>query len=291
MNSELTTAFQIETGSSTEAFAKKEQSLEDKSRQKPLSAPGLTLKKVNVRYGDTNAIEGACLDIPSGSITALVGPSGCGKSSLLASISRMTDLTPQCQVSGEIFLGKDNILAKGTDLNRLRRRVGMVFQSPNPFPMSIEENIRFPLRDHGMRDESVIRKTIKNVLGDVGLWDEVKDRLGQSALALSGGQQQRLCIARCLALDPEVLLFDEPCSALDPLSSAKVETLIKGLKSRYTVLLVTHNLAQARRIADHVAVCWVQAGCGCIIESGDTRSIFERPVHPITQAFCQGLQG
>ena len=285
------TAFKIEADADTATLNKEDQNRKNLNSLNPVTIPSLTLKQVSVRYGNTSAIEGACLEVPSGSITALVGPSGCGKSSLLSSISRMTDLTPRCKVSGEILVGEDNILAKGTDLNKLRRRVGMVFQSPNPFPMSIEENIRFPLRDHGMRDESKIQNTIKRVLSDVGLWDEVKDRLGQSAQALSGGQQQRLCIARCLALKPEVLLFDEPCSALDPLSSAKVEALIKGLKSRYTVLMVTHNLAQARRIADHVAVCWVQAGCGCIIESGDTQSIFERPVHPITQAFCQGLQG
>ncbi len=155
----------------------------------------------------------------------------------------------------------------------------MVFQQPNPFPLSIAENIRFPLKEHGIKDKEVVDEILKTVLKQVGLWEEVKDRLNINALQLSGGQQQRLCIARCLALKPEVILFDEPCSALDPLSSATVEALIKQLTPDYTVLMVTHNLSQARRIADHMAVCWVQSGCGCIIESGDVDSIFERPVH------------
>jgi len=254
-------------------------------------APALSLTNVTIRYNQTIALEDANLDIPAGKITALVGPSGCGKSSLLTAINRMTDTVPHCQVTGKIMLGEENILHSRTDLSLLRRRVGMVFQQANPFPMSIEENIRFPLREHGTRDKIILNNIIESVLRQVGLWDEVKSRLTSNALLLSGGQQQRLCIARCLALKPEVILFDEPCSALDPISSATIETLIKQLGVRYTVLMVTHNLAQARRIADHVAVCWVQSGCGCIIESGDTESIFEHSVHPITRAFCQGDKG
>ncbi|MFV2057761.1 MAG: phosphate ABC transporter ATP-binding protein [Thiohalomonadales bacterium] len=255
------------------------------------SAPTLSLKKVTISYNDVIAIEDANLDIPAGKITALVGPSGCGKSSLLASINRMTDTIPHCKVSGQIMLGDEDIFQTNMDLSRLRRRVGMVFQQPNPFPLSIEENIRFPLKEHGIRSEHNLNEITETVLKQVGLWQEVKDRLKKNALQLSGGQQQRLCIARCLALKPAVILFDEPCSALDPISSSTVEELIKQLRLDYTVLMVTHNLAQARRIADHVAVCWVQSGCGCIIESGDTESIFERSIHPITRAFCQGDRG
>ncbi len=256
-----------------------------------ITAPPVSLTNVSVRYNDLIAIEQANLDVPAGQITALVGPSGCGKSSLLSTINRMTDTIPGCHVSGEIWVGDKNILHTSTDLSYLRRQVGMVFQQPNPFPLSIEENIRFPLKEHGIRDKATVNHMIESVLTQVGLWPEVNSRLKQNALRLSGGQQQRLCIARCLALKPSVILFDEPCSALDPLASATVEELIKQLTPTYTVLMVTHNLAQARRIADHIAVCWMQSGCGCIIESGDTESIFERPIHPITRAFCQGDKG
>lgn len=254
-------------------------------------APSLSLKNVSIRYNNTIAIEGANLEVPAGQVTALVGPSGCGKSSLLASINRMTDTITDCRVSGDIFVGSDNIRGEKTDLTQLRRQVGMVFQQPNPFPLSIAENIRFPLKEHGIKDKAIVDEIVETVLSQVGLWDEVKDRLNVNALQLSGGQQQRLCIARCLALKPNVILFDEPCSALDPISSATVERLIKQLTPEYTVLMVTHNLSQARRIADHMAVCWVQSGCGCIIESGDVDSIFERSVHPITRAFCHGEKG
>lgn len=254
-------------------------------------APSLSLKNVSIRYNNTIAIEGANLEVPAGQVTALVGPSGCGKSSLLASINRMTDTITDCRVSGDIFVGSDNIRGEKTDLTQLRRQVGMVFQQPNPFPLSIAENIRFPLKEHGIKNKAIVDEIVETVLSQVGLWDEVKDRLNVNALQLSGGQQQRLCIARCLALKPNVILFDEPCSALDPISSATVERLIKQLTPEYTVLMVTHNLSQARRIADHMAVCWVQSGCGCIIESGDVDSIFERSVHPITRAFCHGEKG
>lgn len=254
-------------------------------------APAISLKNVSVRYADNIAIEGVHLNIPAGKISALVGPSGCGKSSLLASINRMTDCIPHCTVTGEIWIDSENCLQEKTNVSLLRKNIGMVFQQPNPLPLSIEDNIIFPLKQHGMRDKHAAKKTVEEVLSQVGLWSEVKNRLKKSALQLSGGQQQRLCIARCLALKPRAILFDEPCSALDPISSATVERLIKQLSPNYTVLMVTHNLAQARRIADHVAVCWVQAGCGCIIESGDTEAIFEHSVHPITRAFCLGEKG
>lgn len=263
----------------------------DTTAQSKTLAPSLSLNNVTIRYQGKIAVDGATLDIPAGQITALVGPSGCGKSSLLSSINRMTDMVPGCDVSGEIKIDDDSILTSNMDLSALRKRIGMVFQKPNPFPLSIAENISFPLKEHGMRDKTLINQAIETVLQQVGLWEEVKDRLKDNALALSGGQQQRLCIARCLALKPNVILFDEPCSALDPVSSATVENLIKSLAPDYTVLMVTHNLAQARRIANHVAVCWVQSGSGCIIESGDTESIFERSIHPITRAFCHGEKG
>tara|TARA_R110001606_G_scaffold399222_2_gene582423 strand:- start:77942 stop:78799 length:858 start_codon:yes stop_codon:yes gene_type:complete len=253
--------------------------------------PALTLKNVTVSYGQKIAIENASLSASAGAITVLVGPSGCGKSSLLASINRLTDTFTNCNVKGDIHIGLKSVLDPDSNLYQLRRRVGMVFQQPNPFPLSIEENISFPLREHGERDGKIIRQKIISALQSVGLWDEVKDRLNTSALKLSGGQQQRLCIARCIALEPDVILFDEPCSALDPISASKVEALIKSFKGRYTIIMVTHNLAQARRIADHVAMCWVQEDCGCIIESGDAKSVLEHSIHPVTQAFCQGLQG
>jgi len=256
-----------------------------------INPPAITLKNVTVSYGQKIAIKNACLNAPAGAITILVGPSGCGKSSLLSSINRLTDTFTSCNVEGDIHIGPMSVLEAGSNLYQLRRRVGMVFQQPNPFPLSIEDNISFPLREHGERDGNKIRAKVTSALQSVGLWDEVKDRLNTSALKLSGGQQQRLCIARCIALEPEVILFDEPCSALDPISSTKVEALIKSFKGRYTIIMVTHNLAQARRIADHVAMCWVREDCGCIIESGDAKSILEYSMHPVTQAFCQGLQG
>jgi phosphate transport system ATP-binding protein len=238
------------------------------------------------------AISQVSLTLPSGKISVLVGPSGCGKSSLLASINRMTDLTPGCRVSGTIHIDQHNILHPNTSLMHLRRQVGMVFQQPNPFPLSIADNIRFPLREHGQKDPEQLHQITRKVLADVGLWDEVAQRLDSPALQLSGGQQQRLCIARCLALSPEVLLFDEPCSALDPLATQKIEALISRLRGRYTILMVTHNLAQARRIADYVAVFWTeQSGAGYVVESGDSQRIFEHSVHPITQSFCHGVPG
>ena len=253
--------------------------------------PQLRLEKVSVLYDKKIAVENASLIIPAGKITALVGPSGCGKSSLLSTINRMTDNIQGCQVNGNIYLDDECISDKKINLSALRRRIGIVSQQPNPFPMSIQENFLFPLKEHGIRDTKTACHKMEQSLKQVGLWAEIKDRLKSQALDLSGGQQQRLCIARCLVLNPSVLLFDEPCSALDPVSSKTVEDLIKSLKTRYTILMVTHNLSQARRIADYTAVCWVQAGNGCIIESGETSTIFEKPVHPITQAFCSGMQG
>ncbi len=253
--------------------------------------PGLALDEITIRYGEHIAISHATLEVWPGDLMALVGPSGCGKTSLLNSINRMSDLIPGCTVTGSIRIGTCDVRATGTNLTALRRCVGMVFQQPNPFPLSIADNIRFPLREHGVRDRKEMHARTEEALKVVGLWEEVKGRMHQSALALSGGQQQRLCIARALALSPEVLLFDEPCSALDPISAEVIETLITRLKGRYTILMVTHNLAQARRLADTVAVCWVSEGCGCVVETGSCDAVFERPAHPVTRAYCGGQVG
>ena len=249
----------------------------------------LELQQVSVYYGNQAAIEQASLSVRAGELMALVGPSGCGKSSLLASINRMTDGIPGCRVSGTVLLGGD-ALSASQDAATLRRRIGMVFQQPNPFPLSIIDNLRFPLAEHGVPRRERDRRAEQG-LRAVGLWEEVKGRLSQSALGLSGGQQQRLCIARALVLEPQVLLLDEPCSALDPVSSKVVEELIVSLKGRYTLLMVTHNLAQARRIADSVTVCWMQEGCGCVVESNACHLVFEHPSHPITAAYCAGAAG
>lgn len=253
--------------------------------------PIIEVEQLSLHYGQKPAFHDVTLSINKGCITALVGPSGCGKTSFLTSLNRLTDIIPGCRVSGRIRLDGLNVLAPHTDVIRLRRRVGMVFQKPNPFPLSIKKNLEFPLREHGIKDREQIGTCIETVLRDVGLWEEVKDRLNSPALALSGGQQQRLCMARALVLSPDVLLMDEPCSALDPLSSGIVEDLIVGLRNRYTVLIVTHNLAQARRIADYAAVFWVQNGAGQLIETGTAKQIFEEPRDPLTAAYVSGMRG
>ena len=253
--------------------------------------PFIEVERLSLHYGQKPAFHDVTVSINKGCITALVGPSGCGKTSFLTALNRLTDLIPGCRVSGRIRLDGLDLLAPSTDVVRVRRRIGMIFQKPNPFPLSIRKNLEFPLREHGLRDREQIAITIETVLRDVGLWDEVKDRLNAPALALSGGQQQRLCMARALALSPEALLMDEPCSALDPLSSGVVEDLIVGLRSRYTVLIVTHNLAQARRIADYAALFWVQNGSGQLIETGTVKQIFEKSRHPLTVAYVSGMRG
>ncbi len=255
------------------------------------SQPFVKVDRLSLRYGGNPAFQDVSLSINKGCIMALVGPSGCGKTSFLTCLNRLTDLIAGCFVSGRITIDTLDILAPSTDVIRLRRRIGMIFQKPNPFPLSIRRNLEFPLREHGLRDRAQIAQTIETILRDVGLWDEVKDRLDSPALALSGGQQQRLCIARSLALSPEMLLMDEPCSALDPLSSAIVEDLIVSLRGRYTILIVTHNLAQARRIADDAAFFWVQNGAGRLIEAGTAKQLFEKPCDPLTAAYVGGMRG
>ena len=253
--------------------------------------PFIEVEQLSVHYGPKPAFHDVTLSINKGCITALVGPSGCGKTSFLTALNRLTDLIPGSRVAGRIRLDGLDVLAPQTDVIRLRRRVGMIFQKPNPFPLSIRKNLEFPLREHGLRDRERLASTIETGLCDVGLWNEVKDRLDSPALALSGGQQQRLCVARALVLSPDVLLMDEPCSALDPLSSGIVEDLIVGLRGHYTVLIVTHNLAQARRIADYAALFWVQDGAGQLIEAGTAKQIFEDPRDPLTEAYVSGMRG
>ena len=253
--------------------------------------PFVEINRLSLYYGEKLAFQDVTLSINKGCMTALVGPSGCGKTSFLTCLNRLTDLIAGCRVSGRITIDALDVLAPDIDVIRLRRRIGMIFQKPNPFPLTIRKNLEFPLREHGLRDREQITQTMETTLRDVGLWDEVKDRLDSPALALSGGQQQRLCIARALALLPEMLLMDEPCSALDPLSSGVVEDLIVGLRGRYTVLIVTHNLAQARRIADYAALFWVQNGVGRLIEAGTAKQVFENPRDPLTAAYISGMRG
>jgi phosphate transport system ATP-binding protein len=250
----------------------------------------IRLSGVGVVYGSEVAVRGVDLDIPAKQITGWIGPSGCGKSSLLAAINRMTDMVTDCRVDGVIQFDGLNVLDQSTDLMWLRRRVGMIFQKPNPFPVSIRKNLELPLREHGLRDRKLLAEKIEKVLQEAGLWDEVKDRLGDSALGLSGGQQQRLCIARALALEPEVILLDEPCSSLDPLASGVVEDLIVSLKGRATIVLVSHDIAQARRIADRIAIFWYEDGAGRLVEVCEDKQQFENSTNPITRCFIDGTR-
>ena len=257
----------------------------------PPNPPSVHIDRLTIRYGMTSALFNVTLHGHPGGITAIVGPSGSGKTSLLSCINRLSDLTPNCQVTGEIHVGDVAVFSPQTDVIRLRRRVGMIFQKPNPFPFSIRKNLEFPLREHGVTNRDEVQQKIETVLTSVGLWNEVRDRLENPAQGLSGGQQQRLCLARALVLSPEVLLLDEPCSALDPLSSGIVEDLITELRGRYTMMIVTHNLAQARRIADYTALFWVLQGTGQLIEYGPTRQIFECPQQDLTKAYIHGIRG
>jgi len=253
--------------------------------------PLVRARGLSLHYGRAAAFEDVTLDVPAGCITALVGPSGCGKTSFLNCINRLTDLIPGARVSGALRLGDVDLLDPRLDVIALRRRVGMVFQRPNPFPLSVRRNLDLPLREHGMRSRRRRADAIERALRDVGLWDEVKDRLEGPAVALSGGQQQRLCVARALVLEPEVLLMDEPCSALDPLAGAVVEDLVAGLRGRVTVLIVTHNLAQARRLADWAALFWKEGHAGRLVEHGAVQHLFESPKEELTAAYVRGRRG
>lgn len=253
--------------------------------------PSIQVENFSLRYGAQTALDNITLDIYRGCITALIGPSGCGKTSFLSSINRLTDLIPGCHIAGRIRVDGIDIHHNACNVQALRRQIGMVFQKPTPFPLSIYRNMELPLREYGITRRSDINAIIEQALQDVGLWEEVHDRLNASALSLSGGQQQRLCIARALALDPKILLMDEPCSALDPIASGVVEDLISRLHGRYTIVIVTHNLAQARRIANYAAFFWIKEHAGCLLESGHCRQIFESPAHELTAAYINGARG
>ena len=240
---------------------------------------------LDLHYGDFHALHGIDMDIPANKITAFIGPSGCGKSTLLRTLNRMNDLVEGCRIDGEVRLDGENIYAKGTDVNGLRRRVGMVFQKPNPFPMSVYDNVAFGPRTHGVKDKARLDGIVENALRKAAIWDELKDRLKKSALGLSGGQQQRLCIARALAVEPEVLLMDEATSALDPLSTGRIEELAVELKKDYTVVMVTHNMQQAARISDMCAFFLL----GDLVEYGDTQGLFGRPQDKRTEDYILSL--
>jgi phosphate transport system ATP-binding protein len=253
--------------------------------------PALQLDALSVAYGGRVALREVSFSAPAGSVTALVGPSGCGKTSLLNCLNRLTDLLPGCTVDGRLRLFGEDVLAPDRDLLALRRRVGMIFQRPNPFERSTRRNIDLPLREHGVRHPGERAARVEQALRDVGLWPEVCHRLDRPALELSGGQRQRLCIARAIALEPQVLLMDEPCSGLDPQATAAIEALIAAWRGRYTVLIVTHNLAQARRVADYTAVFWTEAGVGRLVEHGPTPAVFATPRHPAAADYLAGRSG
>ena len=253
--------------------------------------PLLQVRDLAVSYGEKTVLSQVSLDIYKGCITALIGPSGCGKTSFLTTLNRLTDQQAHAQVNGQIMFDGQDLLRDSVDTLRLRRRIGMIFQRPNPFPLSIWRNLELPLKEHGVSDRHLRVQKIEQALRDVGLWDEICDRLDSSALALSGGQQQRLCIARALVLEPEILLMDEPCSALDPISSAVVEELILRLRGRDTVVIVTHNLAQARRVANYAGFFWMTERVGTLIEFGQCRHLFESPGHALTAAYISGARG
>jgi len=247
----------------------------------------IQIRNLSLRYGDKTALSAIDLEIPERRVTAFIGPSGCGKSTLLRCLNRMNDLVDDVEVRGQILLDGVDIYDRRTDVVALRRRVGMVFQKSNPFPKSIYENVAYGLRIAGTRRKDVLDAAVEQSLRGAALWDEVKDRLGESALALSGGQQQRLCIARAIAIEPEVILMDEPCSALDPIATTKVESLIHELAGRYTIVIVTHNMQQAARVSDRTAFLYL----GKLIEVGPTEKIFTTPEKRETEDYITGRFG
>lgn len=245
-----------------------------------------TVENLNLHYGDFHALKNVYLNIPANEITAFIGPSGCGKSTFLKTLNRMNDLVEGCKITGEVRLDDENIY-EDMDVNLLRKRVGMVFQKPNPFPMSVYDNIAFGPRTHGIRSKAILDDIVEKSLRDAAIWDELKDRLKKSALGLSGGQQQRLCIARALAVQPEVILMDEPTSALDPISTNKIEDLVLDLKKDYTIIMVTHNMQQATRVSDNTAFFLL----GEVIEYDKTEKLFSMPADKRTEDYITGRFG
>ena len=247
----------------------------------------MTVQGLNLWYGDHQALHDISLNIPEKSITALIGPSGCGKSTFLKTLNRMNDLIPGVKITGDVRYRDQDVFAPGTDVNELRREIGMVFQKPNPFPMSIYDNIAYGPRTHGIKNRAKLDEIVEKSLRGAAIWDEVKDRLRKNALGLSGGQQQRLCIARALAVEPEVLLMDEPTSALDPISTSKIEELAMQLKEQYTIVIVTHNMQQAVRISDRTAFFLL----GELVECDDTQQLFSQPQDKRTEDYITGRFG
>lgn len=247
----------------------------------------IEVKDLNLYYGEHHALKNVNLEIKPNQVTALIGPSGCGKSTFLRTLNRMNDLIPSVKIDGEIVLDGKNIYAPDVDVVNLRKQIGMVFQRPNPFPMSIFDNIAYGPKVHGIRDKKILNELVEKSLKGAALWSEVNDRVNKSALGLSGGQQQRLCIARLLAVEPEVLLMDEPCSALDPISTLRVEELIHELKEKYTIIIVTHNMQQAARVSDHTAFFLN----GEIVEYDATDVIFTNPKDKRTEDYITGRFG
>jgi len=247
----------------------------------------ISMRGLNVFYSEKHAIIDVSMDVLEKKVTAFIGPSGCGKSTLLRALNRMNDEIEGCRTEGKIFWKEVNILDETVDPVALRSKIGMVFQKPNPFPKSVYENIAYGLKIHGTHDKKMLDELVEKSLKAAALWEEVSDRLQESAMSLSGGQQQRLCIARALAIEPEVLLMDEPCSALDPIATAKIEDLIDELKKKYTVIIVTHNMQQAARVSDYAAYMYL----GKLIEFGETEQIFEDPHEELTEKYITGRFG
>lgn len=246
-----------------------------------------SVRNLDLYYGDFQALKNIDLDIEEKQVVAFIGPSGCGKSTLLKTLNRMNDLVDSCRITGEVMLDGENIYSKATDVNELRKNVGMVFQKPNPFPMSIYDNIAFGPRTHGVKKKKELDEIVESSLRAAAIWEETKDRLKKSALGLSGGQQQRLCIARALAVEPQVILMDEPTSALDPISTAKIEELIARLKEKYTIVIVTHNMQQAARVSNKTAFFLL----GEVVEYSDTKKMFSDPENEKTKAYISGRFG
>jgi phosphate transport system ATP-binding protein len=249
--------------------------------------PCIKVEKLNLFYAQKQALHDVSMEMPKKKVTAYIGPSGCGKSTLLRCINRMNDLVDNVTIEGKVLLDNENIYDKTVNVAALRRRVGMVFQKPNPFPKSIFENVTYGLRIQGINDKRILEETVENALRGAALWDEVKDRLNDNALGLSGGQQQRLVIARAIAIEPEVLLLDEPASALDPISTLKIEELINELKEKYTIVIVTHNMQQAARVSDYTAFMFM----GELIEMGTTSELFTNPRKKQTEDYITGRYG
>ena len=260
--------------------------MEQTANMAPMGRTKIEVKGLNLYYGDFQALKNVNIRIPEKEITAFIGPSGCGKSTLLKTLNRMNDLVEGCRIEGNVLLDEENVYGN-LDVNVLRRRVGMVFQKPNPFPMSVYDNIAYGPRTHGVRKKSMLDEIVERSLRQAAIWDELKDRLKKSALGLSGGQQQRLCIARALAVEPEVLLMDEPTSALDPISTAKIEDLAAELKKQFTIVIVTHNMQQAVRISDRTAFFLL----GEMVEFGATEALFSMPRDKRTDDYITGRFG